>query len=144
MRQTRGRGISGPVEAPEAGKERYVLRLYITGLTPNSTRAITNIRALCHSQLPGSYDLRVIDLYQHPGVAKRAQVIAAPTLVKELPAPLRRLVGDLSKMDHVLWGLDIHPRPDEPARAKAQSALTPSKESPDGKGKQRRPAGPRK
>jgi circadian clock protein KaiB len=91
-------------------KERYVLRLYVTGLTPNSTRAIANIKALCETHLEGRYDLRIIDIYQKPALAKGEQIIAAPTLIKKLPLPLRRLVGDLSKEDRVLFGLDLRPK----------------------------------
>ncbi len=90
--------------------ERYVLRLYVTGLTPNSTRAIANIKALCETYLEGRYDLRIIDIYQKPALAKGEQIIAAPTLIKKLPLPLRRLVGNLSKEDRVLFGLDLRPK----------------------------------
>ena len=76
--------------------ERYQLRLYITGTTPRSTLAIANIRALCDEFLPGHYDLEVIDIYQQPKEAALEQIIAAPTLIKELPTPPRRLIGDLS------------------------------------------------
>lgn len=89
---------------------KYVLRLYVTGLTPNSTRAIANIKALCETHLEGRYDLRIIDIYQKPALAKGEQIIAAPTLIKKLPLPLRRLVGDLSKEDRVLFGLDLRPK----------------------------------
>src|SRR5215510_4528944 len=81
----------------ESGKEPYVLRLYITGMTPRSTEAFSKIKAICEKHLHGRYDLEVIDIYQHPTVARDEQIIAAPTLVKRLPAPLRRLVGNLSK-----------------------------------------------
>ena len=88
---------------------KYVLHLYVTGLTPNSTRAITHIKNLCETHLKGRYDLRIIDIYQKPALAKGEQIIAAPTLIKKLPLPLRRLVGDLSKEDRVLFGLDLRP-----------------------------------
>ena len=96
--------------ASRSPKERYVLRLYVTGLTPNSTRAIANIKTLCQTHLEGRYDLRIIDIYQKPALAKGEQIIAAPTLIKKLPLPLRRLVGDLSKEDRVLFGLDLRPK----------------------------------
>ncbi len=85
----------------------YTLRLYVTGMTPNSARAISNIKKICDEYLKGRYDLEVIDLYQHPGLAKGEQIIAAPTLIKKLPLPLRRVIGDMSSTDRVLVGLDI-------------------------------------
>jgi len=88
----------------------YVLRLYVAGSTPQSSYAIQNIARLCDEHLKGSYDLEVIDLYQHPALARGEQLIAAPTLIKKLPLPLRRLVGDLSDTQRVLVGLDLVPR----------------------------------
>ena len=90
--------------------EKYLLRLYVTGNTPRSVRAIENIRRICEEQLQGRYELEVIDLYQQPGLAEGEQIIAAPTLVKKLPLPVRRLVGDLSKDENVLFGLDLKRR----------------------------------
>ncbi len=91
--------------------ERYLLRLFVTGTTPRSARAIKNIRALCEEKLHGRYDLEVIDIYQHPELAKPEQVVVTPTLVKRLPVPVRRLIGDLSQEERVLVGLDLVPRP---------------------------------
>ena len=93
--------------------QRYVLRLYVTGSTPRSSRAIQNIRAICEKHLHGRYDLEVIDIHQQPVLARGEQIIAAPTLIKKLPAPLRKVVGDLSDSDRVLMGLDLRPRPGE-------------------------------
>ena len=90
---------------------RYVLRLYVTGMTPRSTEAFASIKALCEDRLQGRYELEVIDIYQHPQLAIDEQIIAVPTLVKELPAPLRRLVGDLSNKERVLLGLDLRRKP---------------------------------
>ena len=90
--------------------ERYVLRLYVTGSTPRSAAAITNIRKLCEEHLKGHYDLEVIDIYQQPVLAQGEQIIAAPTLIKKLPFPLRKVVGDLSNENRVLMGLDLRPR----------------------------------
>jgi circadian clock protein KaiB len=87
--------------------KRYVLTLYITGSTPRSTLAIGNIRALCEEFLPDRYDLEVIDIYQQPAQAATAQIIAAPTLVKRSPRPVRRLVGDLSSRERVLSALNL-------------------------------------
>jgi circadian clock protein KaiB len=88
-------------------REGYVLRLYVTGMTPRSTEAIAAIKAVCEERLSGRYDLEVIDLYQQAQLAKDAEIIAAPTLVKESPGPIRRLVGDLSDKQRVLLGLDL-------------------------------------
>ncbi len=105
-------------EALAAGdsKDRYLLRLYVTGTTPKSARAIQNIRAVCDQQLHGRYDLEVIDIYQHPEQAKPDQIVAAPTLVKSLPLPVRKLIGDLSDKERVLAGLDVLPRAPEPEK----------------------------
>lgn len=91
-------------------KERYLLRLYVIGMTPNSVRAIENMKAICEEYLHGRYDLDIIDVYKNPSLAKGEQIVAVPTLVKRLPLPLRRLVGDLSQTDRVLLGLDIVPK----------------------------------
>lgn len=85
----------------------YVLRLYVTGMTPRSSRAIATIKSICEEHLEGRYDLEVIDIYQHPTLARDEQIIATPTLVKKLPAPLRRFIGDLSDEERVLLGLDL-------------------------------------
>jgi circadian clock protein KaiB len=87
--------------------QHYLLRLFVSGSTPRSIRAIQNIRALCEEKLSGRYDLEVIDIYQHPEQAKPEQIVVTPTLVKKLPLPLRRVIGDLSNQDRVLVGLDI-------------------------------------
>lgn len=87
--------------------ERYVLRLYVTGMTARATRAIENVREICDEHLAGRYDLEVVDVYQQPVLAKDEQIIAAPTLVKKLPLPLRRIIGDMSQRDRVLLGLDL-------------------------------------
>jgi circadian clock protein KaiB len=89
-------------------KERYTLRLYVSGATPCSTRAIENVKALCEEHLPGRYDLEVVDIYQQPGLAEGDQILATPTLVRRLPLPLRRLVGDLSDPERVLGRLNIY------------------------------------
>jgi circadian clock protein KaiB len=91
-------------------EERYVLRLYITGMTTQSTRAIANVKKICEEHLQGRYELEVIDLYQQPKLAKGEQIIAAPTLIKKLPLPLRRIIGDMSKTERVLVGLDLRKR----------------------------------
>jgi len=92
----------------------YVLRLFVTGTTPRSARAIQNLRGICEEKLQGRYDLEVVDIYQHPEQAKPDQIIVAPTLIKKLPLPVRRLIGDLSDEERVLAGLDILPRDPKP------------------------------
>ncbi len=91
----------------QRSKDHYSLRLFITGMTPRSTDAIAAIKAICEEFLQGRYDLEVIDIYQHPEQARAAQIIASPTLLKRLPVPLRRLIGDLSNRERVLIGLDL-------------------------------------
>lgn len=92
-----------------AQEQQYVLRLYVTGTTPRSSRSILNIQKLCQERLRGRYKLEVIDIYQQPELARQEQIIAAPTLVKKLPLPLRKLVGDLSDSARVTVGLDLSP-----------------------------------
>jgi circadian clock protein KaiB len=88
----------------------YVLRLYITGLTPKSTLAIANVQKLCETHLAGHYELKVIDIYQQPHLAKEEQIIATPTLIKKQPLPVRRLIGDMSNTERFLAGIDLKPR----------------------------------
>ncbi len=88
-------------------KDNYVLRLYITGSTSRSVLAITNLKKICEEYLEGRYELEVIDLYKKPGLAKGDQIIAAPTLIKKLPLPFRRIIGDMSNKEKVLLGLDL-------------------------------------
>jgi circadian clock protein KaiB len=92
--------------APDA---RFVLRLYVSGMTPRSRAAIDNIHQLCEKHLAGRYDLAIIDIYQQPDLAKDGQVIAAPTLVKTLPTPLRRVIGDMADPGRVMMALGIVP-----------------------------------
>jgi len=86
---------------------RYILRLFVIGTTPRSTKAVTNIRKICEDHLNGRYELEVVDIAAHPESAKDEQIIAAPTLIKKLPLPLRRFIGDMSHEDRILVGLDI-------------------------------------
>ena len=96
--------------ASQSRTAKYVLRLYVTGTTGKSVHAIQNVRRICEEHLQGEYDLEVIDLYKNLPLAKGDQIIAAPTLVKKLPAPLRQLIGDMSDEQRVLVGLDVRPR----------------------------------
>ncbi len=95
-------------DSPQSGT--YVLRLYVAGVTPNSVRAIANLKRICEEYLQGHYTLEVIDLYQQPELAEGEQIIAAPTLIKQLPLPLRRVIGDMSNQERVLVGLDLRRR----------------------------------
>lgn len=91
------------------GPPRHRLRLFVAGSTIRSRQAIENLRRICKEQLDGKVDLEVVDIYQQPELAERYQVIAAPTLVKLLPLPVRRIIGDLSETGRVLRGLDLIP-----------------------------------
>jgi circadian clock protein KaiB len=99
----------GPMAAAAATlvTVHYVLRLYIIGTTAQSTRAISNIRKICEENLEGRYELEIVDISQHPTLAKGEQIIAAPTLIKKLPLPLRRFIGDMSQTERILLGLDL-------------------------------------
>jgi circadian clock protein KaiB len=89
---------------------RYTLRLYVTGATSTSRRAIERVREVCETHLKGNYDLSVIDIFQLPALARDQQIIATPTLIKVLPQPLRRFIGDLASVEKVLFGLDLRKR----------------------------------
>jgi circadian clock protein KaiB len=84
-----------------------VLRLYVAGSTPQSSRAIRNLKAICDTHLPGRYALTVVDLYAQPELAREDQIVVAPTLIRQSPLPVRRVVGDLSNTDRVLAALDL-------------------------------------
>jgi circadian clock protein KaiB len=112
MKTTKARSATAAFERSLArpGSPQYVLRLYVTGMTPRSARAIANIKEVCEEHLKGRYDLQVIDIYQRPVLSKGEQIIALPTLIKKLPPPLRRFIGDLSDRERVLIGLDLKPK----------------------------------
>jgi circadian clock protein KaiB len=95
---------------PPRAPRGYLLRLYVTGATAKSVRAITNIKRICEKHLAGQYALEVIDVYQRPNLAREEQIIAAPTLVKCLPLPLKRWIGDLTDNECVLAGLEVRPK----------------------------------
>lgn len=96
---------------PQKPKNKeYVLRLYVAGTTSRSVRAVANIKEICESSLKNRYDLEVIDIYQQPVLVKGEQIIAAPTLVKKLPLPLRKFIGDMSDTERILVGLDLRPK----------------------------------
>lgn len=88
---------------------KYLLKLYVTGQTPRSQRAIANLRRICDEDLGGEYEMLIIDVLERPQLAEDEKILATPTLVKELPVPIRRIIGDLSDSDRVLLGLDLLP-----------------------------------
>ncbi len=111
IRETLGPGARAFERAlADTLSERFVLRLYVSGMTPRSSRAIHNIQQLCEEHLAGRYELQIIDIYQQPELAKGDQIIAAPTLVKKLPLPLRQLVGELSDPGRILLVLGVEPK----------------------------------
>lgn len=87
----------------------YILRLYVAGQTPKSIAAIANLNKICDQHLPGRYEIEIIDLMKDPVLAVRHQIVAIPTLIRQLPEPLKRIIGDLSNTEKVLVGLDIRP-----------------------------------
>ena len=110
------------VAARRSLSEQYVLRLYIAGTTEASSRSVETLRAICEAHLKGRYELLVIDVFQQPTLAKDEQIIAVPTLIKKLPAPIRRIVGDLSNEQRVLIGLDLKQKVDGKARKQAPTS----------------------
>lgn len=95
---------------PGGAGEKWELRLYVAGQTRKSTAAIANLRRLCEEHLPGQYTIEVIDLLEHPQLAEGDQILAIPTLVRKLPNPVRKIIGDLSNLDRALVGLDLRVR----------------------------------
>jgi circadian clock protein KaiB len=95
--------------SPQDGK--YILRLYVAGSTPQSSRAIINLKAICETHLKNRYELTVVDLYKQQGRAREDQIVVAPTLVRQRPLPVRRVIGDLSQTDRVLAALNLRPSP---------------------------------
>jgi circadian clock protein KaiB len=89
----------------------YLLKIYVTGQTPRSRQAIDNLRRICETELHGQYEMQIIDVLDRPQVAEEAKILATPTVVKELPVPIRRIIGDLSDAEKVIVGLDLQPCP---------------------------------
>lgn len=102
-----GKKASLKINSDIEDRQKYSLRLYVTGQTPRSLRSVENLRKLCEMHLKDRYELEVIDIYQQPALAKEMQILAAPTLIKALPLPLRKLVGDFSDKNRVVLGLDL-------------------------------------
>jgi circadian clock protein KaiB len=99
-------------EALVGQPERYELRLYVAGQTPRSVAAFANLKRLCEEHMRGRYSIEIVDLMEHPQLARGEQIIAIPTLVRKLPQPIRKIVGDLSNTERTLVGLQVHPRDD--------------------------------
>jgi len=101
----------GPPKKGPAKKEKklWELRLYVAGQTPKSLEAFANLKAICEEHLPGRYEIEVIDLLVNPQLAKGDQIVAIPTLVRKLPEPIRKIIGDLSNTERVLVGLNLRP-----------------------------------
>ena len=103
--------VRQPKAAPESGaQEVWVLRLYVAGQTPKSLTAFANLKRICEAHLQGQYEIEVIDLFDNPQLAAGDQILAIPTLVRKLPAPVKKIIGDLSNTERVLVGLDLRPR----------------------------------
>ena len=112
MTEERPRSLKEELEqaARDAQSQQYVLRLYVAGMTPRSEEAIRKVTAVCEDQLAGRCTLEVIDIYQHPKLARDEQIIAVPTLVKKLPLPLRKVIGSMADEEKLLFGMDLRPR----------------------------------
>jgi circadian clock protein KaiB len=98
-----------PAMADQPPAEVWELRLYVAGQTPKSLAALANLKRICEEYLEGQYQIEVIDLLQNPQLAREDQILAIPTLVRKLPEPLRKIIGDLSNKERVLLGLDVIP-----------------------------------
>ncbi len=122
-----------------AATAQYVLRLYVTGATPRSMQAIQNIKRICEEHLQGRYLLEVVDIFQRPVLAKDEQIIAAPTLIKALPLPLRRFIGNMSDTERILLGLDVR-RAAPGARVTSRSAAKARHTKPKARQNRRHPA----
>ena len=111
MRFATARRTPGPCDATTRGGflATYMLRLYVSGTSPRAQVAIANLRRICEQELHGQYELEIIDVLQNPQVAEDEKILATPTLIKQLPPPLRRVIGDLSDKDKVLLGLEVRP-----------------------------------
>jgi circadian clock protein KaiB len=99
------------VKTPKKKAGTYLLRLYVTGQTPRCVAAFANLKKICEEHLAGQYQIEVVDLLENPRLAQGDQILAIPTLVRRLPEPVRKIIGDLSDTERVLVGLDIQPGP---------------------------------
>ena len=99
-----------PAARKKSAKDEWILRLYVAGQSVRSAAALRNLEAICEEHLAGRYRIEVIDLLKHPQLARGDQIVAVPTLVRHLPPPMKKIIGDLSNQDRVLVGLDLRPR----------------------------------
>ena len=104
------RAVSNPPLEPGDQTESWNMRLYVAGQTPKSLRALANLKRICEEYLAGKYHIEIIDLLENPQLASSDQILAIPTLIRNLPEPMRKIIGDLSNIERVLVGLDLHPR----------------------------------
>jgi len=111
-----GRTKHVPVRKETSDLSKYLLKLYITGSSPRAEAAIRNLRRICEDELNGRYELEIIDVLENAEAAETDRVLATPTLIKQLPPPLRRVIGDLSDREKVLLGLEVRPRDDTPSK----------------------------
>lgn len=95
---------------PKDQEKEWCLRLYVAGMTPNCVEAFANLKKICEAHLAGRYSIEIIDLLENPKLAQGDQILAIPTLVRKLPEPVRKIIGDLSDTERVLVGLDLRPR----------------------------------
>ena len=102
--------LSEDAASPSSAAKAYVLRLYVAGLTPKSVLAFTNLQQICEDHLQGRYEIEIIDLLENPQLAGGDQILAVPTLVRLLPEPIKKIIGDLSNTERVLVGLDLQER----------------------------------
>jgi circadian clock protein KaiB len=109
-----GSAASGGIHERRISLPAFVLKLYVTGATPRANLAIANLRRICEQELQGDYELQIIDVLEHPQLAEDERILATPTLIKQLPPPLRRVIGDLSDSEKVLLGLELRPRDSTP------------------------------
>jgi circadian clock protein KaiB len=112
VKPARGAGAARRAARGPAGDgERWLLRLYVAGATTRSQAAIANLKELCEARIPGRYEIEVVDLLENPKLARGDQIVAVPTLVRKLPPPVKKIIGDLSSSERVLVGLDLQPIP---------------------------------
>lgn len=109
MTKTSKKKTSKKLKRHEADNELWQLRLYVAGQTPKSVKAFGNLKRMCEEHLAGKYSIEIIDLLKNPQLARGDQIVAIPTLVRKLPEPIRKIIGDLSNTERVLVGLDIRP-----------------------------------
>ena len=110
MRPAKNESVRPRPAARRAGSKEYLLRLYVAGQTPRSVMALNNLKTICEQHLAGRYEIEVVDLLVDPTLARGDQILALPTLIRRLPPPVKKIIGDLTSADHVLVGLDLRPR----------------------------------